>query len=112
LASTRYPRLHQIRVHSRESGIPLLQDPVYEPLPPPEKILSKRPKDRENARPRLEWIHALSVVPDATLGTQPTEFTVPVPRFWRGYLRRMLLDPLAIEEKSLALLQNRALPIP
>jgi hypothetical protein len=121
IASTRYPRPHQIRVHSRESGLFLLQDPLYDTTPQPEtaSILAHgtrrtgrgQVKKEKPMAPRLEWIHSIAIAADAGLGcNQPIQFC-PLPRFWRGFLRRLELDPIPLEEKMTTVIQNITLPI-
>lgn len=103
LASTRYPRLHQLRLHARESGIPMLRDPLYDPSYPPE-MLSSEPY-------RFEWMHAHRVDACPSLGLDRTSVFLPPPKYWKRTLRRIGLEIDELITKSEEIIKNITLPI-
>jgi len=103
LGSTRYPRLHQLRVHTRESGIPMLRDPLYDPTYPPELV--------EQDLMKLDWIHAYCIQASPELGLpQPFVKTSP-PKYWKRNLRKTGLEIDEILQKSDEIIENITLPI-
>lgn len=103
LASSRYPRLHQFRVHSRERGIPLLRDPLYDPTYPP--------KFKEEDRQKLDWVHVYAIEADKELETTTKIVKVAPPRYWKRNLRKAGLEIEEILPKTNEIIENITLPI-
>jgi 23S rRNA-/tRNA-specific pseudouridylate synthase len=103
LASAQYPRLHQLRIHSRERGIPLLRDPIYDPTYP-ENL-------READRLKLDWMHNYAVQTNYELNTLSPSVMMPPPKYWKRNLRKVGLEIDEITSKSDEIIENITLPI-
>jgi 23S rRNA-/tRNA-specific pseudouridylate synthase len=102
LASTRYPRLHQLRLHARESGIPLLRDPLYDPTYPPE-MLEKNPF-------QLEWCHCFSIQASPELALEKTKIQAGPPKYWKRNLRKTGLEIDEVTDTAIQIIENITLP--
>jgi 23S rRNA-/tRNA-specific pseudouridylate synthase len=103
LASTRYPRLHQIRIHCREQKIRLLNDPRYDPDYPE--------SSREEDLHKLDWVHCFAVASEPnSLTSSPIAYSTP-PKYWKRNLRKSGLEIDSILEKSRHKIKNMTLPI-
>ena len=103
LASTRYPRMHQLRVHSRERSIPPSRDPIYDP---------DYPQDlREADRAKLDWVHGYAVQNGGAPATDSPIVKVPAPRYWKRNLRKCGLEIEEITAKADEIIENITLPI-
>ncbi len=103
LASSRYPRLHQFRVHARESGIPLLRDPLYDP-DYPEDLLKKNPY-------KLDWAHCYCIDAAKELDLLKPRVKAAPPKYWKRNLRKTGLEIDEILGKSDEIIENITLPI-
>ena len=103
LASTRYPRLHQIRVHARESGIPLVRDPLYDPNYPAD-LLKENPF-------RLEWCHCYAIQAAPELGLAKSQIEAAPPKYWKRNLRKTGLEIDEILVTTRQIIENITLPI-
>jgi 23S rRNA-/tRNA-specific pseudouridylate synthase len=102
LASTRYPRLHQPRIHAKELGLSLLNDPRYNPEPGLENL--------EDELHKLDWVHCYAVRGEDQAETKSTVAYAEPPKYWKRNLRKQGLEIDAICEKSRLLVENMALP--
>jgi 23S rRNA-/tRNA-specific pseudouridylate synthase len=103
LASTRFPRFHQYRLHARECGIPMLRDPLYDPTYPPAML---------EAEPfRMEWLHSYCVVDTAPVAGQKPCLRADPPKYWKRTLRRLGLEIDEILPKSEGMIEEMTLPI-
>ena len=103
LASTRYLRMHQLRVHSRERGIPPSRDPIYDP---------DYPQDlREPDRAKLDWIHSYAIRNDNAPATNSLIVRFEPPRYWKRNLRKAGLEIDEILPKADEIIENITLPI-
>jgi len=103
LASTRYPRLHQFRIHGRECDLPMLRDPLYDPTYPPQ-MLEENPF-------KLEWAHCYAIQAAPELGLSKTQIEATPPKHWKRNLRKTGLEIDEILEKTTQILKNITLPI-
>jgi len=103
LASTRYPRIHQFRVHARESGIPMLRDPLYDPTYPAD-MLALDPF-------KLEWAHCYCIQGATELGLSKPHVKMEVPKYWKRNLRKSGLEIDEILDKCGQIIEKITLPI-
>ena len=105
LGSTRFPRLHQMRLHACESGIPVLDDPIY---------VAERPNARsssETGGSGSPWIHSYAIRADSLPGLTPRRIAFEPPRHWKRYLRRHGIELAEILSAAEQIIENRTLPI-
>ncbi len=102
LASSRYPRLHQFRLHAQEKGLPLISDPLYgnhSHLKPGEE-----PKN-------LDWLHSYGVSNRESTELTKPHIAVAPPKHWKRYLRKIGLEIDEICQEAYKIIENRSLPV-
>lgn len=95
-AETAFPRLHQIRLHAAECGLPVVGDALYGNVPPVvnSELLRKGRLNKGEERPLYAppCVHAERIfVPAGTLADAATEIVAPLPEGFAALLKKLRL---------------------
>ncbi len=93
-AETAFPRLHQIRLHAAESGLPIVGDALYGRVPPVlnSELRRKGRLNKGEERPLYAsaCIHAEKIfVPAGVFAGTPAEISAPLPDGFAALLKKM-----------------------
>ena len=93
-AETTFPRLHQIRLHAAESGLPVVGDTLYGRVPPVlnSELRRKGRLNKGEERPLYAsaCIHAEKIfVPEGISAGTPTEISAPLPDGFAALLKKL-----------------------